>query len=745
MKKIYNILIIVLVFFTVQVSAQKLSGKIVDLKGDPLENATVNWLNTSRYAITDDKGNFIIDRLQGDKKLIANFIAFIPDTIEIEERLSEITIQLKEPKVLKEVNVQTRRLDNYTSTIQTKNIETISSHELKKAPCCSLSESFVTNPTIDVVQTDAVTGTKEIQMLGLKGIYTQTLIENRPDLSGIASSYALDYIPGSWIESIQISKGASTVTSGFNSITGQINAELVKPYKDKPLYVNIFTNHEGRYEANLHLNKKFNSHLSSGILLHTSGQQNRDDHDHDGFIDNILRTTYSGLYRLFYITDKYTAQFNFQMVDDIRESGQYTHKPELDNESTFYHITQHNKRYNAFGKFAYLGLKGENESIGFLWHAIRHTINNKVNIRPLDADQTELYASLLYKNAIKSNPEHTINLGFTAQMDKSNQSFDKQSFSYNDRLAGAHAEYTYEPKDEHEGDHSILNNFGLIAGMRLDHHSSDGWIFTPRINLKYNFSHESIVRLSAGRGLRRARPFTDNIYQTANNKSWIIEPNLKLEDAWNFGGNFTHNFSIANRAGQFNIDAYKVIFKNQVVVDPDVDPTKIFVYSLQGISYSNTLLIGIQYELFKGFTAKLAYKYSDVKLDYLEGLRSQIFIPRDRGLLTLGYTTIDKKWSFNLVSSYTGTMRLADIDGIPIDLLHGTSDKSESFYRLDLQITRTWKQFEIYMGGENLTGYRQNHAILEHDFPTGDYFDASRIYGPLNGRMFNLGLRFWIE
>lgn len=734
-----------MVFITIPISAQKLTGKIIGPQEELLENATVNWLNTRTYAITDNKGIFSIEKVPGVKKLIANYIGFVADTLDIDEFTTEITIRLKETAVLKEVNVNVKRLDNFTSTLQTKNLEIISSQELKKAPCCSLSESFETNPTVDVVQTDAVTGTKEIQMLGLKGIYTQTLIENRPDLSGIASSYALDYIPGTWIESIQISKGASTVTNGFNSITGQINVELVKPYKDKALFVNAFTNHEGRYESNLHLNKKFNTHLSSGILLHASGQQNRDDHDHDGFIDNILRETYSGLYRFFYITDKFTTQVNFQLVDDVRKSGQYTHQHSLDNESGFYHILQHNRRYDAFGKFAYLGFKGQNESMGFIWHAIRHNMNNQINIRTLAAEQTDLLATLLYKNVINNHPEHEINLGITAQMDKSNQSFDNQTFSYNDRLVGAHAEYNFTPKINHEEDHSFIDKIGLIAGVRMDHHSTAGWLFTPRINIKYNFTDESIFRLSAGRGLRRAKPFTDNIYQTANNKTWVIEPNLNLEDAWNYGGNFTNNFTIGDRSGQFNIDAYRVIFKNQVVMDPDIDPTKIFIYSLQGISYSNTLLLSLQYELFKGLTAKMAYKYAEVKVDYLKGIRSQIFIPRDRALLTLGYTTNNKKWSFNFVSSYTGNMRLADIDGIPEDVLHGTTTKSEAFYRIDIQLTHFWNHFEVYAGGENLTGYRQAHAILEHDFPSGEYFDASRIYGPLNGRMFNLGFRYWIE
>ena len=745
MKTKYLILFIAWVFFIAPISAQQITGRILDPESGPVESARIYWLNTSVYALSDNKGSFKIERTTESNTLIVSYIGYLTDTTIVNESTLELLITLKDTKSLNEVNVRAKRFDTATSTLQTRNVESLTSCELKNAPCCSLSESFVNNGTVDVIQSDAATGTKEIQMLGLKGVYTQTMIENRPDLSGIASSYALDYIPGSWIDAIQISKGASTVANGFNSITGQINVELVKPFKDKPLYLNAFGNHEGRYEFNMHLNKKFTPQLSSGLLLHTSGQQYRGDHDHDGFVDNVLRTTYNGLYRLYYNAEKFTTQFNFQLVDDKRQSGQFVHNHQLDKEESFYHIQQNNRRYDAFGKFAYLGFKGPKESMGFMWHAIRHELNNKIHLRDLNAVQTDLLATLLYKNAINGINSNTINIGVTAQMDKSSQQFDGESLEYNDKLIGGHAEYTFEPDEKMKVEKSFLSKFGLIAGVRLDNHSEAGWIFTPRLNLKYSFSDESIVRLSAGRGLRRARPFTDNINQTINNKDWIIEPNLELEDAWNVGGNFTQNFTIAGRNAQFNVDAYRVIFTNQVILDADIDPTKIFVYSVKGQSYSNTLLLGLQYEVIEGLTAKIAYKYSDVKLDYLEGLRSQIFIPKDRGLFSLVYMTEDAKWSFSFISAYTGAMRLPDTEGIPEHILHGTSDNSESFVRLDLQVTRFWKNFEMYAGVENLTGYRQSHAILEHDFPSGQYFDAGRIYGPLNGQMFNLGLRFWID
>lgn len=728
------------------VNAQHINGTIYSSDNKALDGATVRWLDGTVGAYSNTEGKFDLEPEKGKTKIIASFLGFQNDTISIKNTQDKLKIVLKSVLKLDEVTIAAKRQDQFVSTLKTRNVESVNSLELKNAPCCSLAESFETNATVDVVQTDAVTGTKEIQMLGLKGLYTQILLENRPDLSGIASSYSMDFIPGSWIEAIQISKGASTVANGYQSITGQINVELVKPFSDKAIFVNGFANHEGRYEANVHLNHNYHSPWSQGLLLHTSGQQFRGDQDEDGFIDNVLRSTYTGMYRLFYSGSIINAQFNALVLDDNRKSGQFAHDSELDSQGSYYHILQNNKRYEAFGKVAYLGLKGKQESIGFQWHAFQHQLDNTFGLRDLAAKETEMRATLLYKNNL-INDDNTITAGITGIYNKSNQSFDGQNIDLNDNTGGLHAEYTYGSSVACEEDDKPLfwKNFGLILGMRLDNHATNGWFVVPRLNLKYNFTDNSIVRLSAGRGLRRGKPFTDYINRMANNKQWVVEPDLQLEDAWNLGGNFTQNFTVAERSGQLTVDLYNVNFKNQMILDADADIHKILVYNLKGKSHSTTLQIAGQYELLNGLNLRAAYKYSQVEIDYQKGYRQAIFIPKDRWLFNLNYKTSDKKWIFNTIANYTGTMRLPDSGDVPSNISNISSDNTKAYWRFDFQVTRSFANFEIYSGVENITDYRQDNPILQNDMPFGEYFDAGRVYAPLNGRMFNIGFRYWID
>ena len=59
------------------------------------------------------------------------------------------------------------------------------------------------------------------------------------------------------------------------------------------------------------------------------------------------------------------------------------------------------------------------------------------------------------------------------------------------------------------------------------------------------------------------------------------------------------------------------------------------------------------------------------------------------------------------------------------------------------QITKVFSDsFELYLGVENLTNYKQSDGIISYDDPFSQYFDATMIYGPVSGRMSYLGLRY---
>jgi len=296
-----------------------LTGLVTNEKDEPLIFATVNWENTSVAATTDLEGNFEIERPDTAANIVVSFVGYSPVTVRVEPSEESVWVEVAGVVALTEVEVKARQSGNFTSTLSIQNLESITSQELRKAPCCNLGESFETNASVDVAYPDAITGAHEIQMLGLRGVYTQLLIEKRPALYGLAAPFALDYIPGTWLSGIQISKGAGTVQTGYGGMAGAINSELVKPREDKKFFINLFGSHAGRGEANVHLNRKLNKNWSVGTLLHGSVFKNEIDHNDDGFLSMPQKEVGTGMFRIFYTgNDPFEGQLNVQVLKERR-------------------------------------------------------------------------------------------------------------------------------------------------------------------------------------------------------------------------------------------------------------------------------------------------------------------------------------------------------------------------------------------------------------------------------------------
>ena len=254
------------------------SGMVVNEADETLIGATVNWQDTTIGAVTDIDGWFTIQRMDSINSYILEIRYVGYETVEVEILPTEDMLRLiiQENSTLDNIIVESRQRANFTSTLDPLNVENISSGELRRAACCNLSESFENNATVNVSFTDAVTGAKEIEMLGLKGTYTQMMIENRPSFNRLGRAYGLEYIPGTFIEAIQISKGASSVKKGVQGITGQINTELISPFKGPLLFFNLFGNYTGRIELNAPKNTspdkfaKAHANINSDFVANTS-------------------------------------------------------------------------------------------------------------------------------------------------------------------------------------------------------------------------------------------------------------------------------------------------------------------------------------------------------------------------------------------------------------------------------------------------------------------------------------------
>lgn len=746
MKKIFALiagLFFGLNFMTAQVqNPRTLTGIVTNDDEELLIGATVFWKDNKVGTVTDTAGRFSLPARKKTATLVVSYVGYNPAEVQVLPSENNLWIEVSGITQLREVTVEAQGFDNRVSTLETRNVESITSKELRKAPCCNLSESFETNGSVDVVYANALTGVKEIQMLGLRGVYSQFLVENRPTMSGIATPFAFEYIPGTWLDGIQLAKGASTVKNGFAGITGQINAELVKPHLDKPLFVNAFSSTEGRGELNVHLNKKGKGRISNGVLLHGSFVENRWDMNDDNFYDSPNRQQLNGLYRVFYESPAMCAQFNVQALADRRQGGQIAPIPGASSGTqSLFNIDQRNDRVEVWGKMGYEGLGGKPyKQLGNMIAASWHRTDAVLGKNDYSATQRSFYWQSLYQTIIGTT-DHKVVAAPSFQYDDIQERVNETRLDRREAVPGVMMEYSFSrPNLKLE-----IPDLVIVLGARADWNSRfDRWLFTPRLSAKYNFSQNSIARLSAGRGFRSPNLMAENISLLASNRALNFAPDLELEEAWNYGLNFTQNFKVARREASFSLDLYRTDFVKQILVDVDRSPTEVSFYNVDGKSFSNSLLATLQYTPLPGFDVKFAYKWNDVRATFSDGvLRTVPLVAKQRGLVTLDYTTPDKNWMFNTRVQLVGTQRLPDNSLVPHEFVHDFPALSPTYAVWNAQITRRFgKNLELYLGGENLNGYQQHNAIIAANEPDSPYFNGSQIWGPMMGRVAYLGLRF---
>jgi copper chaperone CopZ len=762
-----SILALFLLLFTQLGLAQtELRGKITDEHGEALIGATVLWENTTVGTVTDLDGAFSLPRLDSTeaRHLHIRFVGYETVIIPVNPQEQDLAISIDGITNIEEINVIGRQKNNFTSTLNPINTEIIGKGELRKAPCCNLSESFETNPTIDVQFSDAITGAKEIEMLGLRGIYSQLMIENRPALSGIPSAYNMEFIPGTWLSSIQISKGVSTVLNGPKSITGQINVELEKPSDGPKLFVNLFANHMGRAEINLHSNHKLPKGFSVGLLAHGNLQSTEIDHNHDGFMDMPKKRQLNLMNRWFYEGNNFEGQLSIHALTDRRDGGQVANGHE-GHPGGNYHIGINNDRLELIYKTGFIGFKQPFKSIGFManatWHKQTGVFGDRNDVslqRQYLGEQRSLYANLIYETIIKTT-DHKLRTGASYALDDYRERFMNANQDRVEHLPGAFVEYIWNYFKPHE--HSALDNhddeaeipdFVFMAGFRLDYLNTYGLVYTPRVNMKYSLSENAVLRASAGRGFRTANAFSEYLAYMPGSRVFEIQEKLLPEFAWNYGINYTQNFKIGEREGNLNFDFYRTDFENQLVADIDSDPSKLLFYNLKGRSFSNSFIVAYTQEIVKGLELKFGYKFNDVRTTFGENLDVKALLPQHRGLANIHYSTPKPNWEFNFTAQFVGSQRLPAVNG-PTDGLpaYRLAEKSPGFVLMNAQVTKSFgPNFDIYLGAENLGNYRQVNPIINAEDPfntnaSAPRFDATAIFAPVMGTVVYAGLRYTLD
>lgn len=702
---------------------------------EPLPGANVYWAGTQSGTSSDAEGEFHLDFPdEAEPILVISYIGFRNDSVYIKKDQHEIEIILSVNTFLKEVVITNKAPGSFVSRLDPIYTQNITGAELHRAACCNLSESFETNASVDVSYSDAVTGAKQIQLLGLRGTYSQIMTENIPNLRGLATSFGLGYIPGTWMESIQVSKGTATVINGFESIAGQLNVEYLKPDLADKLNLNVFANIDGKLEGNAIAAFKLNDKWSTAVFAHAENLSNKVDNNGDSFLDMPLIRQINVFNRWKYDNKKnLISQFGFKVLDENRTGGQKDFSEGMSRDTTNpYGINIKTRRYEAFWKGGYIFQNRPSTSIGMLQSFTHHKQTSYFGLNDYNAEENSYYLNLIFQSYILSTL-HNFSTGFSFEMNNFIENLNDSAFNRFERIPGVFFQYTYNLDDK----------LTLIAGIRADYHNIYGAFLTPRFHIKYNLTEHTILRASAGMGYRTANVIAENNTMLASSRRLLMTEEPRQEKAVNLGINITQYVDILGRELRISGEVYHTNFMNQVILDFDKDPQAIYVYNLDGRSFSNSYQIEANYELVNRLDVTLAFRYNDVKMTTDDKLQYKPLLHRYKGLITLSYATNLNKWQFDLTTQFNGSSRIPGTETNPVEYQRGNS--SPAYTIINAQVTRYFKKWNIYIGSENLTNYTQKDPIIASDQPFGEYFDSSLIWGPVSGIKVYAGLRYTLE
>jgi outer membrane receptor for ferrienterochelin and colicins len=778
LKIIHYILTFTLSLLAFAASADGVTGSVFEKQKDgkklPLAGVNVYWAGTTKGTFTDTGGKFSISR-QGitDPKLVFSLLGYGKDTLAVNSDKAKLEVELRSNETeLGEVEITGKQDNTFVSKLNARATTVITTGELQRAACCNLAESFETNASVDVSYSDAISGARQIQLLGLSGIYSQIMTENVPLIRGLATPFGLNYIPGSWMESIQVAKGTSSVVQGYESVTGQINVEYKKPETAPKFFLNLFGNSNLRFEGNADAAFKINDKLSTSVLVHGADFRNKFDRNGDGFMDLPKVTTLTAMNRWDYISvGKWVSRFGYKYLYEDRKGGQMEFDPEaqsfdttgITDDSKKYGIGVTTNRLEAFWKNGiFMGATGKS-SLGLILSGINHIQTGFYGINKYDGHEQNFNANLIFTTSFDST-KHRISAGASYIYDNYYERYVQTRLEYryqllppdstptytdlftlvNDSLytynmdriewvTGAFFEYTYDN----------CGKFVLIAGLRGDYNSRYGFLITPRLHLRYNVGKNVALRGSVGKGYHSSNLLAENSAVFVSQRTLYFQDNLNVEEAWNYGINLQWTPTLFKRKAEFTIDAYRTDFVRQIVVDQDSMPTALFFYNLDGKSYANSIQAQFIFSPLERFAITTAFRYNDVRTTEGGHQVRKAMVPFYKGLLSLTYATRHDKWKIDLTAQLNGPQRIPNQEKMPASLQQNS--QSPTWVNILAQITKKFKHFDIYLGGENLTNFRQTWPIVEYWKPFHTHFDGSMVWGPVTGITIYAGIRLTIK
>ena len=746
--KIKQVLVGMMLLFCACVQAQ-ISGVVLDEHGEPLVGANVYWENTGVGMAAGVDGTFTIMPVKTTNRLVVSFVGCHSDTILVLNR-KPLTVVLVDETILDEVTITERKAGVLRLRESAFDTQTIGVEELCRAACCNLSEAFETNASVDVAYSDAATGAKQIRLLGLSGTYVQLIQENTPAVRGLAQNFGLEYIPGPWMSSIQVSKGTSSVINGYEATSGQINVELLKPQTQNPLSVNLMVNSETMAEANIMGGWKISPQsLYTGILAHYGQSFMAMDENHDSFVDMPKIQNANLANRWFYRHGEYTFQAFVRGLFDRRRGGQLA-----DSIANPYRINLNTWRVEGFLKNGYVFDEESGSSVALITAISYHNQDNTYGLRNWKADQLNAYLNAIYQGNWEGagliDNDHRLSAGLSVNYDKYGENLiingaglllDRQELT-----AGVFAEYSY----------TYAEKLSLVTGVRADYSTRYGFFVTPRANIRYTPWHWWVIRGSAGMGYRSPNAIADNAFILPSSRQLKMNDDIRQERAVNAGISTTFYIPVGRRELQLSGEYYYTHFLNSLIVDMDRDPHAVYICNQSDIpnakSFAHSAQIELSMEVLRGWTWTAAFRWTDVRQTTMDvegnySLRTKALTNRFKGVITTSYQTPLKKWQFDVTAQFNGISRMPDGFTAYGDMRggYGTPVPISCYPQLMAQITKYFRTCSLYVGAENMTNFKQYNPIIDSFHPYSPDFDASMVCAPTMGWKVYVGFRYDLE
>ena len=797
--KIRNILLCgIMSLLSLGAVAQNVKGTVRDASTDEmLIGASVYWLGTNIGVATTVEGDYELYRVKGFDKLVATYVGYKNDTITVTEGVTNIDFKLESDTQIEAVVVE-GNLGNYVKRDGVTKSESISFAGLCKMACCNLAESFENSASVTVGYSDAISGARQIKMLGLTGTYTQILDENRPIMRGLSAPYGLNYTPGMWLNSIQVSKGVASVTAGHEAITGQINMEYRKPTDEERLFLNLYFDSELRPEFNLStaIPLTADKRLSTVILAHGSMDTQSHDRNHDGFRD-LPETQQINIANrwLWQSLGGTQIRWGWKYVDENRLSGENDYRKsmreQMESSLSTYGSHMNNSGVNAYFKFgtpvgaAVYDAETEEEyrsNIVFVADYNYFKEDAYFGLNTYDGHDHAWWFNFSYTHYF--SPRSSLIMGASASVMNSDESVLNRLPVESDAMSsdapfrykqghtrnairyfepGAYAEYTY----------NISEKFSLVVGVRGDwmgasntdpmtfdggtigaynaayYTPKESFVITPRSHIRWDITPSTILRGSAGLGYRRASIFTDNIWMLATGRM-IKNKGLDndIEKALTAGASLTQIIKWGGYDdATISFDYFRTQLYNTVLADQELGRAgitpddEIWIYNTDGRAFTDTYQVDFQWTAARGLDIFATYRYTNAKVslerDGVQHLVERPLTSRYKTLLNIQYATPYRRWVFDVTAQYNGPMRRPSLDG---DITR--SELSPAYPMFYAQVSHKIRNWEVYVGCENIANYIQDDPILNAADPFSPAFNSSSVWGPLMGRKFYIGLRF---